>query len=699
MKTVADSPRANRETSEGSAEEGNLSRKLSILIAVCGGIAGGGITMLIRLGLGLHFWGTGPVLVVAVLTGFFAYLSASLGLRVLLSLDSVRGMLTGLGGAAAGMCATSLLRRASGLPAWDADPVLTIGMLTGVACYLVSLGVLNDWWRWATGAPAREERRRPIRGWRRYFNVDTSHKVIGIQYFVTGLCFLPFGVLLQLIGRTHMIDPHLGILPSAAYESIISDHGILMMFVVVLPVFSGLMNYFVPLLIGARDVAFPRLNAFSFWLTPPAGLLVVLSLMAGGFDTGWTAYPPLSASFENPGMDFILVGVYLAGGSSILTAINILTTVFKMRAPGMSFFRMPVFIWSSIATVGLSLVFTPFIAMAFLMVLSERLLGMGFFNPSMGGQVLLYQFLFWFYSHPAVYIFVLIGLGLISDILPVFSRKPLFGYKGVAIANPAIAIGGTVVFAHHMFAAGMPAWLRVPFMVTTLLVAVPTGVKVFAWTATTWMAKMRLQTPLLFVFSAVILFLVGGLTGVPLGIVPIDLYLHDTYWVVGHFHAMFFGGFLMTVIAAIYYWFPKVSGRMLSERIGKWQWLLMTVGMFLLVVPMLGLGLEGMRRRINDYEFAMHFQALHAATAVGGLMVFAGLVLLGRNIVMSLKRGPVAGDNPWGARTLEWMVSSPPPEHNFDEIPEVLDRPHMHGVAGSVHARVGSKQTSKGEQE
>jgi cytochrome c oxidase subunit 1 len=353
---------------------------------------------------------------------------------------------------------------------------------------------------------------------------------------------------------------------------------------------------------------------------------------------------------------------------------------------------MPIFMWSTLATVGLSLLFTQFVGMAFLMVLFERTLGMGFFNPAMGGQVLLYQFMFWFYSHPAVYIFVLIGLGLISDIIPVFVRKPLFGYKGVAISSPAIAIGGTVVFAHHMFAAGIPGWLRVPFMVTTLLVAVPTGVKVFAWVTTTWMGKMRLSTPLLFVFTAVILFLIGGLTGIPLGIVPVDLYLHATYWVVGHFHAMFFGGFLMPAMAAIYFWYPKVTGRMLAEKLGKIQWLVMTVGMFLLAIPMLGLGLEGMRRRIQNYDFTLGFQQLHITTAVGGALVFSGLVILVYNIVTSFKRGAAAGENPWGARTLEWLVSSPPPEYNFEEIPEVLDRPHLHGVTGSVHARLSPRK-------
>jgi len=653
--------------------------------------------MLIRRSLGMPFWKPAPVIVAAVAAAALAVPAVFLGRRRFLSLGAVRGAIGGLCGMAGGMGAAMLVRWLMGMHAWGADAVLTAGIFTGVIAYLAALGFFGSWIRWARGVEDGGGERKPKKGWMRYLDVDTGHKVIGVQYFFAGLCFLPFGVSLQLIARTHMSDPHLGILSSMAYESVISDHGIIMMFLVALPFFTGLMNYLVPLQIGARDMAFPRLNAFSFWLVPPAGLLAACSLLAGGFDTGWTAYPPLSVSFENPGMNFILIGVYLAGLSSILTAVNVLTTVFKMRAPGLSFFRMPIFIWSSLATVGLTLLFTQFIGMAFLMVLFERLFGLAFFDPGKGGQVLLYQFLFWFYSHPAVYVFVLIGLGIISDVIPVFTRKPLFGYKGVAVSSPAIAFGGTVVFAHHMFAAGMPGWLRVPFMVTTLLVAVPTGVKVFAWVATTWMGKMRLQTPLLFVLSGIVLFLIGGLTGIPLGIVPVDLYLHATYWVVGHFHAMFFGGFLLPAMAAIFYWFPKVTGRMLDERLGKIQWLLMTVGMFLLAMPMLALGLEGMRRRIGHYDFTMHWQQLHIVTAVGGFTIFAGLVLLGINLVRSFRRGPAAGPNPWGARTLEWMVSSPPPEHNFEEIPEVFDRPHMHGVVGSVHARLSASDARNSE--
>ena len=611
------------------------------------------------------------------------------------SFDIIRGFLTGILGAAIGMGLTILIRKAIGMPLWDAGVVSTIGVVTGVISYLIGLGVFRYWFRWAIGADPKEDIKPANKTWTRYFNVDTNHKIIGIQYLVTALIFLPFAVILQLIGRLDLSKLIPAISPNA-YESIISDHGLTMLFIVVLPAFSGLMNYLVPLLIGARDMAFPRLNAFSYWLVPPAGILVALGLSFGGFNTGWTVYPPLSVSFQNMGMNFVLLGIYLSGLSSILSSVNILTTIFKMRAPGMTAFRMPVFIWSALATVGLSLVFTQFIAMAFVMLLLQRLLGMGFFNPGLGGQVLLYQYLFWFYSHPAVYVFVLLGLGTISDIIPVFARKPLFGYKGVAVSSIGIAAGGTLVFAHHMFAAGIPGFLRIPFMVTTLLVAVPTGVKVFAWVATMWMGKLRMTVPLLFVLSAIIIFTIGGLTGIPLGIVPTDLYLHDTYFVVGHFHATLFGGFLFPVMAAIYYWFPKATGRMLSEKLGKIQWLVITVGTACLILPMFGLGLEGMRRRVADYSLVSGFQSLHITTAVGGFLIFAALVMLGYNIVNSLKRGQVASANPWGSLTIPWLVSSPPPEENFAQIPEVVGNPYGYGIKGHIHARLKPEQDGEG---
>jgi cytochrome c oxidase subunit 1 len=606
-------------------------------------------------------------------------------MKTILSLDIVKGFLAGIVGTAVGMGITMLIRLATGLPAWDPGPVIVVGIVVGVLFYLVVLGVFNFWFRWAGKGQQDEEATQRKQGWIRYFNVDTNHKVIGIQYLVTALVFLPFAVALQLVGRLDL-SQLIPALSANTYESIISVHGLTMFFIVVIPAFTGLMNYLVPLHIGARDMAFPRLNALTYWLLPPAGILVILSLFGGGFDTGWTVYPPLSANFENVTMDFILLGIYLAGLSSILSGLNIVTTIVKLRAPGMSYFRMPVFVWTALATTAMTLTFTQFIAMSFVMVLLERTMGMGFFNPQMGGQVLQYQYMFWFYSHPAVYVFVLIGLGIISDLIPVFSRKPLFGYKAVAISGPLIAAGGMVVFVHHMFAAGVPSLLRIPFMVTTLLVAVPTGIKVFAWVTTMWMGKIRLATPLLFVVSSIVIFLTGGLMGIPLGIVPTDLYLHDTYWVVGHFHAMVFGGFLLPLMAGIYYWFPKVSGKMLSEKLGKVQWLLMTLGAVLLVIPMLGLGLEGMRRRVITYPPNINVLPLQQLTAVGGFLVFAGIVILAVNLVRGMKRGEPAGYNPWDAKTLEWQIPSPPPEENFKQIPQVVDDPYGYGVQGAVHA-------------
>lgn len=324
-------------------------------------------------------------------------------INTILSLGIVKGLLAGLGGTGAGMGITMLIRLAAGLPAWDPGPVFVVGIVVGVVTYLVALGVFNFWFRWA-GKGQQDEESAPFRrGWTRYFNVDTNHKVIGIQYLVTALVFLPFAVALQLVGRLDLSKLIPALSPNA-YESIISVHGLTMFFIVVIPAFTGLMNYLIPLHIGARDMAFPRLNALSYWLLLPAGILVALSLLGGGFDTGWTVYPPLSANFENVTMDFILLGIYLGGLSSILSGVNIITTVFKLRAPGMKFFRMPVFVWSSLATTAMTLTFTQFIAMSFVMVLLERNMGMGFFNPQMGGQVLQYQYMFWFYSHPAVYV-------------------------------------------------------------------------------------------------------------------------------------------------------------------------------------------------------------------------------------------------------------------------------------------------------
>jgi cytochrome c oxidase subunit 1 len=597
-----------------------------------------------------------------------------------------KGIAWGLLGTGLGVGIAAGARVAMGLPAWHPEINLVVGIVFGVLFYLGGLGIFKYWFGWITGKRDLQDPKPSEPHWTRYFGYDINHKVIGIQYMATALTFLPFAVILQILARTDLAKISPPFMDLHTYTTLISDHGVTMLFIVAVPGFAGLMNYFVPILIGAKDMAFPKLNALSFWLVPPAGILIASAIGAGGFLTGWTIYPPLSAEFQPLGMDLILLGVYMAGLSSILTAINILSTVFKMRAPGMKPFRMPVFVWSSVATTLLSVVFTQSIAMALLMVLLERLMGMNFFNSNAGGFPLMYQYMFWFYSHPATYIFALPGLGIISDVIPVFVRKPLFGYKGVAISSPGIAAGGTIVFLHHMYVAGMPTVFRIPFMITTMIVAVPTGVKFFGWIATLWAGKIRLSAALLLVFSAVIIFLMGGLTGVIQAVVPANLYIHDTYWIVAHFHSVLFGGFLFPFAAGIYYWFPKMSGRMLSERLGKWQWFLMTVGAGLLIIPMFDLGLEGFRRRVGDYAPVLGYQPLHLTTAIGGTLIFIGLAIMVYNMLINGRKGKIAGDNPWKGKTLEWLTSSPPPEDNFVREPVVVAPPYEYGVPDGEQA-------------
>ncbi len=605
-------------------------------------------------------------------------------MKTFLMLGVVRGLIVGLAGAALGMALTMLVRATLGYAAWDAEQATLVGSLVGVIAYLVGLGTFNAWVAWILGRPTPEPGEHHAKGWTRYFGVDTNHKVIGVQYMVTSLVVMAVAGVYQLIDRLETAQPGLQFLSAGTYNSLMSLHGIMMLGGVLLGI-SGLMNYLIPLMIGAKDMAFPRLNAFSYWITVPSVLLLLFALPAGGFDTGWTAYPPLSVQAAL-GMQFMLLAFYLVGWSSILGGVNFITTILKMRAPGMSLFRMPIFIWAALATAFLQLLFTQFVGTAFLFVLFERVLGLGYFAPERGGNVLLFQHLFWFYSHPAVYIFVLPGLGAISEILPVFCRKPLFGYRAVALSSVGIALGGSIVWGHHMFAAGIEEVLRIPFMVTTLLVAVPTGIKIFSWLATMWQGKIHLQTPMLFALTAIAAFLVGGLTGVPNGIVPTDLYITDTYWVVAHFHHTLFGGFVFPAMAAIYFWFPKVTGRFLSEKLGKVHWALMTVGFFVTYLPMFWLGMNGMRRRVADYDASAGLGTMNLVVTIGGYLIGLAMLLFFINLVVSARRGARATENPWRSRTLEWQISSPPPEENFSGVPQVLAPPYGYGTPGSVHA-------------
>jgi cytochrome c oxidase subunit 1 len=384
---------------------------------------------------------------------------------------------------------------------------------------------------------------------------------------------------------------------------------------------GGMINYLVPLMIGASDMAFPRLNAFSFWVGVPAASMIILGIFVGGWETGWVGYPPLSVRSQLLGTQLFLFGFYLNGFSSIAGAINVIVTVFTMRAPGMSLFRMPIFVWAAISTALIQFTATQTVGVALLMILGERLLGLGFFDPAGGGDPILYQHLFWFYSHPVVYVFVLPGLGIISELLPVFSRKPLFGYKWIALSSVAIALVGFLVWAHHMFVSGMAEDLRTIFMFTTMLVAVPTGVKFFSWMGTMWQGKLSFPTPMLFVLGAISVFLIGGLSGPILGTVPTDLPLHDSYWVVGHFHATMFGGFVFPFFAALYYWFPKVTGRMYNEKLGKLHFWLMTPGFWLMSLGQMRVGLMGMRRRIIDYDPDLGIEFTQLLITISALII------------------------------------------------------------------------------
>jgi cytochrome c oxidase subunit 1 len=477
------------------------------------------------------------------------------------------------------------------------------------------------------------------------------------------------------------------------YNTLMSLHGMLMIISILLGV-SGIINYVVPLLVGAQDMAFPRMNAFAYWLAVPAAVLLLMSLVMGGFDTGWTGYPPLSAKAP-VGMQMFFAGVFVAGWSSILGALNVIATVVRMRAKGMTAMRMPIFVWASIATSIIALTATQLIGLSFQLVMFQRVFGMGFFDPSKGGNPVLFQHLFWFYSHPAVYVFVLPGLGVISELLPVFVRKPLFGYRWIAMSSLGIALVGFIVWAHHMFTSGMNEYLRVPFMYSTLLVAVPTGVKFFSWVGTLWKGKISTETPMLFVVGAIFVFLLGGLTGPPNAAIALDLHLHDTYFIVGHFHDTIFGGFVFPFFAALYYWFPKATGRRMNEFWGKVHFWLMTPSFLILTFGMMRVGLLGMRRRIVDYDPNLNFDTTHLILTICAFAIALSVLIFLINLFHSITRGEKAEGNIWNSRSPEWQVPSPMPVHNYEVPFEVVGEPYDYGLPGSKYIEFASVKSNK----
>jgi cytochrome c oxidase subunit I len=566
------------------------------------------------------------------------------------------------------------------------DAILTVSLIAVPFAFLIGIGGFDYWFYWAAGRRTRPEDHsgHGARSWRDYFRVNTDHKVIGIQYTVTSFFFLLVGGLIAMLMRAELAQPGSQFVDANTFNGLFSVHASLLIFLFVIPVFAGLANFVLPLMIGAPDMAFPRLNALSYWLLPIAGAMMLGSFFApgGAFADGWTAYAPLS-TVSPIGQTFFSLGVQFAGASSVMTALNFLVTIITMRAPGMSFFRLPLLVWANFATSLLVVIATPFIAASQFFVLLDRALGFNFFNAAKGGDVLMYQHVFWFYSHPAVYIMMLPGFGIISEVIAVKSRKPIFGYRMMAFSLLAIVALGFTVWAHHMFTSGMAAWVRIPMAVTTAIIAVPTGIKIFSWLATLWRGVLHLDTPMLFALGFLTTFTLGGISGVMLAMIPFDIHVSSTYFIVAHIHYVLFGGSLMTIFAGVYYWFPKMTGRMFDERLGKWHFWTTFVFFNLTFGPMHILGLQGMPRRVADY--ASKFGDLNLAISIMSFGLGLSTLVFLYNMVTSWRGGPRSVSNPWRGMTLEWQVASPPPIFNFDQVPTVVGGPYEYGVPGAVH--------------
>ena len=502
-----------------------------------------------------------------------------------------------------------------------------------------------------------------------------DHKRIGLLYGVTAGVFFLVGGLEALLIRFQLAQPNGNVLSAEAYNQLFTMHGLTMVFLVVMPVAASFTNYFLPILVGARDVAFPRLNAFSYWLFLFAGLMVYSSFIVGGAPDGaWVGYAPLSTQItETVRMDFWAVGLNLLGVASIASSANFIATVFTMRAPGMTMLRMPVFAWMALVVAFLLIFSLPAVSIGLFQLLLDRNLGTLFYEAAAGADPLLWQHLFWVFGHPEVYVLVLPAMGIVSEILPVFSRKPLFGYPFVVFSGVAIGFIGFGVWSHHMFTSGMGPLAEVGFGVSTMIIAVPTGVKIFNWIGTIWGGRIRLATPMLFSLAFIAMFVIGGLSGVTHAVVPADTQQHDSYYVVAHFHYVLFGGAVFGYVAGVYYWFPKWTGRLLDETIGKWHFWLMLIGFNLTFAPMHILGLNGMPRRTYQYGAGLGWDTWNLVATVGAVVIFVSFVVFAWNIIRThfLARGTLAGDDPWDGRTLEWTISSPPPVHNFDVVPVV----------------------------
>jgi cytochrome c oxidase subunit I len=527
----------------------------------------------------------------------------------------------------------------------------------------------------------------PPRGWLAWLTT-TDHKKIGILYLFATFLFFILGGVEALIMRLQLAQPSGTLVDPETYNGLVTIHGTTMIFLFIVPVLAGFGNYFVPLMIGARDMAFPRVNALSFWLLLLGGLAFYASIFFEPPQAGWTMYPPLSDDAFSPGggVDAWIFLIHLTGLSSIVGAINFIATIHNMRAPGMSWGRMPLFIWSILVYSYLLVAALPAVAAAVTMLLTDRHFGTAFFDPAGGGDPMLWQHLFWFFGHPEVYIMILPVFGMISEILPVFARKPIFGYKAIAAATVAIAFLGLLVWAHHMFTTPTPTVVLAFFMLASFTIAVPTGIKIFNWIATLWRGKVVFKTPLYFAVALPALFVIGGISGVILAIFPVDWQLHDTYFVVAHFHYVLFGGSVFGLFAGLYYWFPKMSGRLMSEALGKTSFWLMFVGFNMTFLIQHSIGMEGMPRRVYDYSEELGVGTYNLISTIGAFILGIGVVVTCVNVIISLKNGRRVGNDPWQGNTLEWFTSSPPAANNFDVIPRVRSVEPMKDIRREVLA-------------
>lgn len=515
------------------------------------------------------------------------------------------------------------------------------------------------------------------KGWKSWLTT-VDHKRIGIMYMVAAMTFFLVGGIFALLMRLELMAPGQQFMDANTYNQMFTYHGSIMVFMFIIPIIPAAFgNFFLPIMIGAKDVAFPRLNLASYYIFIGGAALAILTLALKGVDTGWTFYTPYSIR-TGTSVVLIALGVFVMGFSSILTGLNFLVTVHKLRCPGMTFHRLPLFVWSIYATAIIQVLATPVIGITTLLLVMERVLRVGIFDPALGGDPILFQHFFWFYSHPAVYIMILPGMGIISEVIPVFSRKHIFGYHAIAYSSLAIAFISFLVWGHHMFVSGQSELANLLFSFLTMFVAIPTAIKVFNWTATMYKGSISLKTPFLYAVSFIFMFTIGGLTGLFLAALSVDVHLHDTYFVVAHFHYVMMGGTVMGLLAGFHYWWPKMFGKMYNEFSAKIAWGLIFIGFNLTFFPQFIAGYLGMPRRYHDYP--AEYADLNFWSTVGSWFLFAGFLLMLVYFIASFRSRQRVSENPWGGKTLEWTIPSPPPEHNFEETPHVTGLPYGYGA-------------------